>query len=712
MGRLRYLNNARTGTGGTIVEGASKLQFFNDDSYIYASEAGVLNVVAGTELVLEATTITLNGAFAFSGTDSLALGTNAAPLTLTAGSPLFTLYTTTSNTTSTNAEPFYVKSVVTGIGGYGGRSRFHTYSNVASGTNIMALKAHMEFGLSGSATGLAAAFCAELVMPNATPVGMAGYAVLELEYVASGTSTTTYYDLGGSFATFLIATNSGDANGDFDDHGFLMVFKGLTDATTHVWYDNTLRIGVGTATWYLPMSSAEASYTTAYPIVTTYATNAIDISTCAIGINFSGTPTIGINMPGGGADYTPILIGEKTNLADGGFKVAGSGDDSGGIQVYADDSGDAAAGEVISPFRVRYLLSVGQTGGVTQTGLFAQMRTLGTTGAPLVLNTGSWRTSYVFSQLGGNTIQGGAEITGMNQATTLAGNMIVTSGSFTGIDINIAGSGTITNNSVCAALLIRSKETPVWTNGIQIADAGALTGIAVGTCTTANIAISGTNATGIALTGTYSVAGISITHTDATGGLEEILIASTFTKNTAIAHKAISSTCTYQPTGDSGTGVPIAVAGMTVLGEGATHSGLYMWGVQGGLKFLATSVVSDSQSAAGRFVLEEAGAVTYTSGNIACIYCDNLITSPMASESTGQIDLMRIANHGGLMDNAINVYGPNLTNLFYLGGCTNVGCVGADIGATAIHKTVCRPIKISIDGTAYYLIASTAYGTS
>lgn len=209
-------------------------------------------------------------------------------------------------------------------------------------------------------------------------------------------------------------------------------------------------------------------------------------------------------------------------------------------------------------------------------------------------------------------------------------------------------------------------------------------------------------------TGTF----IDTSTTDAVGGVPVINIVSTFTKASAIAHKAILVTLTYQPTGNTGTGVPIAIAGMTVLGASATHSGLYMWGVQGGLKFLTGSVVSDSQSAAGRFVLEEAGTVTYTGGNIAGIYVDNLITSPMASESGGQIDLIRIANHGGLMDNAINVYGPNLTNLLYLGGCTTVGCVGADIGATAIHKTICRSIKIDIDGVTFYLLASTAPAAS
>ena len=135
MARLRYLQNKRSGAAGTISKSTNKLYFFDDNAYIYGASSGVLHIVA--------TTINLDGAFTFTGTDKLSLGTNSVPLTLTAGTPIFTLYSTTSNTTSTNAEPFYVKSVVTGIGGYGGRSRFHTYSNVASGTNIMALKAHM-----------------------------------------------------------------------------------------------------------------------------------------------------------------------------------------------------------------------------------------------------------------------------------------------------------------------------------------------------------------------------------------------------------------------------------------------------------------------------------------------------------------------------------------------------------------------------------------
>ena len=223
------------------------------------------------------------------------------------------------------------------------------------------------------------------------------------------------------------------------------------------------------------------------------ATTAVSISTATTGIDFTGGYTTGINFIGGDT-YVPMLIGTKANTSGSGLILAGDSDDSGGVQIYCDDGGVTTVGDVLSPLRCRYLVTVGQTSGKTQCGSFSQVRTLGTTGSPLVFDTGSVRAAYIFNQLGGNTLATSAEVQGINQATTLAGNMIVGSGCrFAGVDINIAGSGAISNSGICAALLIRSKETPVWTNGIQIEDAGAVTGIHIGTM-----------ATGINLAGTMT----------------------------------------------------------------------------------------------------------------------------------------------------------------------------------------------------------------
>ena len=291
--------------------------------------------------------------------------------------------------------------------------------------------------------------------------------------------------------------------------------------------------GAGTITWkgvnlQLPNTTASAGTVNSYGMYITQGTVT------------SGTQ-YGIYMAGGAA-YLPMQVGVKASTSGSGLKIVGNGDNSGGVQLYADDGGAAAAGEVITPLRVRYLLTAAQSGGVTQTATFSQLVTLGTTGAPLVLNTGAWRASYVFAQLGGTTIQGGAEVVGINQATTLAGNMIVTSGRFSGVDINIAGDGTITNNSVCAALLIRSSGTPVWPNGLQVTS--ALVGINMATTTQGVVSVVSAlpaNARGDSFKYTCATPAM----TDGYGAFETDLTIS----GTATGHAAAASTWVNIPSG-------------------------------------------------------------------------------------------------------------------------------------------------------------------
>ena len=191
-----------------------------------------------------------------SGVPAWVGGSSASPTSYTAGTPLVSIYATRSNTTSTSAEPFYVKSVMTGTGGYGGRARFHSYTNVVLGSNFQALKAYLEYGSSGRCSGLSAALCAELKMPNAAITG-GNYYVAELEYVAGGTTTATSPQ--GSQAGFIYMAQSGDADGDFDDNGYLFRLDGCTADSGHLYDtsastatgDFTLKINIGGATKYL-----------------------------------------------------------------------------------------------------------------------------------------------------------------------------------------------------------------------------------------------------------------------------------------------------------------------------------------------------------------------------------------------------------------------------------------------------------------------------
>jgi hypothetical protein len=183
-------------------------------------------------------------------------GGSSSPTSYTAGTPLVAIYATSSNTTSTNAEPFYLKSVMTGVGGYGGRATFHAYTNVALTTNFMGLKSYAEFGSSGAISGLAAGFCAEMKTPNAN-LGGGNFYPLELEYVAGGASTASAANAGR--VGWMYMNNTGDADGDFDDNGVLFDVEGLTAGNTHLYStgastatgDATLKIKVNGVIKYL-----------------------------------------------------------------------------------------------------------------------------------------------------------------------------------------------------------------------------------------------------------------------------------------------------------------------------------------------------------------------------------------------------------------------------------------------------------------------------
>lgn len=216
---------------------------------------------------------------------------------------------------------------------------------------------------------------------------------------------------------------------------------------------------------------------------------------------------IGLYMPVGSVSV-PIQIGVKANTSGSGLVLAGDTDNSGGVQIYCDDGGVAAVGDVLSPLRCRYLLSLSQTGGKTQCGSFSQLRILDS----LSMTNGGFRAAYIFNQIGNSfTLSGTAEATTINAATTIGtGNLTVNSGcSFTGIDINIAGTGTIVNSGTSAALLIRSSGTPVWPYGIYMPVGSAENGIKIG---------AGTGASGLVLTAAanYGMA-VYMTCADGTG---------------------------------------------------------------------------------------------------------------------------------------------------------------------------------------------------
>ena len=103
---------------------------------------------------------------------------------------------------------------------------------------------------------------------------------------------------------------------------------------------------------------------------------------------------------------------------------------------------------------------------------------------------------------------------------------------------------------------------------------------------------------------------------------------------------------------------------------------------------------------------------TYTKvSHVSSLWADNQLTTVPTS---GEFELLYLSNNGGsaAMGQAIYAYVPYVTNLLKIYGGTVGGMISATIGATGIHKTIVRKIKISIDGVTYYLLASTAPAAS
>jgi len=137
--------------------------------------------------------------------------------------------------------------------------------NVTGGNYVNALKGYVECGTGGGTIGLLSAVNCEIKMPNAACAG--AFYPLEVEWV--GQASTAFGLPGtGSQSGFIYMAASGTVT-DFDSDGVLMAINGLTTGSTKLFSTGTLRISIADTLYYLPLSTVNATFTTAYPIATT-----------------------------------------------------------------------------------------------------------------------------------------------------------------------------------------------------------------------------------------------------------------------------------------------------------------------------------------------------------------------------------------------------------------------------------------------------------
>ncbi len=200
----------------------------------------------------------------WTGLAGMVIGTTGTPLVVTEAVPRVSMYFTSASTDGgTSVEPIYVKSTLTGAGAVGGRSRFHTYTNAALGTWVNAIKGYMEFGATGSTSGLASAVCGELLLSAGTTPGT--YAPIESELVADSAVTTGaataffYCNIGGSNSTGKTTINT---------NGYLFYLGGGVVDTANGLFDTinaddidacaALRIKIGATDYFIPLSTSIA----------------------------------------------------------------------------------------------------------------------------------------------------------------------------------------------------------------------------------------------------------------------------------------------------------------------------------------------------------------------------------------------------------------------------------------------------------------------
>lgn len=192
----------------------------------------------------------------------MGIGTSSGRAQANAASRNFLSFYFENFATSGDNRGMYLRLYHSGAGAGGEAARlFTTVNNVAAGT---AHGAHisLNFGTSGTVTGLGVAMRATLHIANqATQAGT--LAAIQAEIYSDGSTS----DPAGSSLSFIRVVNGGDATGgaDVDDDVALFDISGVTIATgnlvaastTEANYSHSVRVRINGTNYYMMLASAE-----------------------------------------------------------------------------------------------------------------------------------------------------------------------------------------------------------------------------------------------------------------------------------------------------------------------------------------------------------------------------------------------------------------------------------------------------------------------
>lgn len=287
-------------------------------------------------------------------------------------------------------------------------------------------------------------------------------------------------------------------------------------------------------------------------------------------------------------------------------------------------------------------------------------------------------------------------------------NSTVVAGVVAGVHVGAYG------GTVDTGILVLPHVSSTFTIGLHLdSQYGTITtGIDVGACTT-GITLSGaqTNAISVASTGSAATDGtclrIGTTGTPITSGTSNGGAVKCYSNNSGTNTWLVGAWFRSEITSASGTSPTVyALRGEADLAASAvTASGAsYIIGVHGRWRAGSGTI---NNSAIGAGVLAQwINGGTYTAVSHACalwVDCQNATT--VTSGSTEMIYITHNGDATGAVDHVFYIYpGNRITNLMKID--TASGMVSAAENS-AVHGTSSKKIKIDIDGTTYYLLAST-----
>lgn len=199
-------------------------------------------------------------------------GTSTTQLTTSTASSKFLSYYVACSATSGDARGMYMRLYVTGAGGGGESARLFTTVKDVAGATAHGAHISLNFGDTGSITGLGVAGRNTLHIANQAYTGLGGtYAAVQAEIYSDGANSDP---AGMTKLSYFRVVNGGNASGiaDVDDDAHLISFSGCTAASGNMIGGNTadecqlnftnwvpIRIDIGGTTHYMVAAQTVAA---------------------------------------------------------------------------------------------------------------------------------------------------------------------------------------------------------------------------------------------------------------------------------------------------------------------------------------------------------------------------------------------------------------------------------------------------------------------